>query len=423
MQNHLKENVWQEIGSRALRRRVRCGVAGPTGGESMKTIYLDNAATSFPKAPGVGEAMARYISDIGANINRGTYRQATDAAMTVLETRAQLKELFHFDSDEAHVVFTPGATAGLNTLLKGLLKPGDHVIVSGMEHNAVMRPLTELADGGVRYSRICADTDGLTDASAILPMIRPETKLVLVSHASNVSGTLFPLEEVAQICHAHSLPLAVDAAQTAGHIPVNFEALHLAALCVPGHKGLLGPQGIGALLLDGAFAPRVSPLFTGGTGSASDSERQPACMPDRFESGTQNIPGIFGLHAALSYVLQRGVPSLRAHETHLTGRFLKGLEGLPLRVAGTQNPARRTGVVSVDFLTMDNAAAAFRLENEYGVLTRCGLHCAPNAHKTLGTFPQGTVRFSIGYSTTEEDISDALEAVHEICGCPDRWAT
>lgn len=383
----------------------------------MKTVYFDNAATSFPKAPGVGEAMAHYINGIGANINRGTYRQATDAAMTVLETRAQLKELFHFGGDETHVVFTPGATAGLNTILKGFLKPGDHVIVSSMEHNAVMRPLTELTDIGVQFSRIPADTDGLTDASAILPLIGPETKLVLVSHASNVSGTLFPLEEVAQICHKRSLPLAVDAAQTAGHFPIDFGALHLAALCVPGHKALLGPQGIGALLLDEAFAARLTPLFTGGTGSASDTERQPLYMPDRFESGTLNIPGIFGLHAALSYVLECGVPSLRAHEERLTSQLLNGLEGSPLRVAGTRDLARHTGVVSVDFLTIDNAAAAFRLENEYGILTRCGLHCAPNAHKALGTFPQGTVRLSMGYATTEEDISYALEAIHEICGC------
>jgi len=384
----------------------------------MKTLYLDNAATSFPKAPGVGEAMARYISDIGANVNRGTYRQAVDAGMVVLETRTLLKELFHFGGDETHVVFTSGATAGLNTILKGFLKPGDHAIVSSMEHNAVMRPLAELADSGVQFSRIPAGRDGVTDASAILPLIRPETKLVLVSHASNVSGTVFPLEETAKICRAHALPLAVDAAQTAGHFPIDFDALRLAALCVPGHKGLLGPQGIGALLLNEAFAARLSPLVTGGTGSASDSERQPMFLPDRFEAGTQNIPGIFGLHAALGYVLQRGVPSLRAHEERLTGQLLEGLRGLPLRIPGPCGAAGRSGAVSMDFLTMDNAAAAFRLENEYGILTRCGLHCAPGAHKTLGTFPQGTVRLSTGYTTTGEDIAYALRAVREICERP-----
>ena len=385
----------------------------------MKTIYLDNAATSFPKAPGVGEAMAHYINDIGANTNRGTYRQATDAGMTVLTARMQLKELFHFRGNEAHVVFTPGATAGLNIILKGFLKPGDHVIVSSVEHNAVMRPLNELSGNGICFSRIPADQNGLTDASDIIPLIRAETKLVLVSHASNVSGSVFPLEEAAEICRSRSLPLAVDAAQTAGHLPIDFDSLHLAALCVPGHKGLLGPQGVGSLLLDEAFAKRLSPPFTGGTGSASDSERQPDYMPDRFESGTQNIPGIFGLQTALSYILQTGVNALRAHEMSLTEQFLTGLRGLPLRIAGTDDLSGRVGVVSIDFYKMDNAAAAYRLENDYGILTRCGLHCAPNAHKTLNTFPQGTVRFSIGYTTTKEDILFALKAIREICSISD----
>jgi len=381
----------------------------------LKTIYLDNGATSFPKAPGVSAAMTHYLDDIGANINRGTYQPAIDASLTVLETRAKLASLFHLGGKENHVVFTPGATEGLNLILRGFLHPGDHVIVSSLEHNAVMRPLSDLADRGVTFSRIPANRDGVTDPRELLPLIRPETRLVLVSHASNVSGTLFPLEEVSRLCYARGLPLAVDGAQTAGHFPIDFDALHLAALCVPGHKGLLGPQGIGAVLLAPEFARQLSPIVTGGTGSASDSERQPSYLPDKFESGTQNLPGIFGLHAALAFVESQGVDALRRRESELTGMLLDALQDLPLRVAGPMDPARRVGVVSLDFPEQDNAAMAFRLESEFGILTRCGLHCAPNAHKTLGTFPQGTVRLSIGHATTEEELAAAVNAIRAVC--------
>lgn len=378
----------------------------------MNTIYLDNAATSFPKAPGVGEAMARYINQVGANINRGTYSKAAEAGMTVLDTRTRLKTLFDFAGPESLVVFTPGATAGLNMILKGWLKPGDHVIVSSLEHNAVMRPLMELADRGVTFSRIPADQEGITDPKDVLPLIRPQTRLVLVSHASNVCGTVFPLEEIAGICREAGLPLAVDAAQTAGHVDISFEKLHLAALCVPGHKGLLGPQGIGAVLMRESFAKGLNPLLTGGTGSASDSERQPDYLPDKFESGTQNLPGIYGLHAALEFVMEKGPAALCAHETAMTQALLGGLAGMPVRVAGIKSAAGRVGVVSLDFYDTDNAEAAYRMEREYGIMTRCGLHCAPNAHKVLNTFPQGTVRLSVGYATTEADIDAALGAVH-----------
>ncbi|MDO5111086.1 MAG: aminotransferase class V-fold PLP-dependent enzyme [Clostridia bacterium] len=380
----------------------------------MQSIYLDNGATSFPKAPGVGEAMARYINEIGANVNRGTYKQASEAAMTVLDTRTALATLFSFGGGEDHVLFTPGATAGLNLLLQGYLHEGDHVIVSSLEHNAVMRPLVALAKRGVSFSRIPADENGLTDARDILPLFQPNTRLVLLSHASNVCGALFPLEETAAICAERGVPLAVDAAQTAGHYPIDFDALHLAALCVPGHKGLLGPQGVGALLLEKRFAKALAPIVTGGTGSASDSELQPDYMPDRFESGTQNLPGIFGLQSALAFVAARGVEALRAHEMALTKRMLGGLQALPLRVVGPTALESRVGVISID-MPMDNATAAYRLESEYGVMTRCGLHCAPNAHKTLHTFPQGTVRLSLGYATSEADVSAAIEALGAIC--------
>jgi len=376
------------------------------------SIYLDNGATSYPKAPGVGEAMLDYVNNVGANVNRSTYATASTAAMILLDTREQLCRLFNFD-DPTHVIFTPGMTAGLNMLLKGYLKAGDHVIVSSMEHNAMMRPLVQLEREGVEFSRIPADRDGIARAQDIIPLIRPNTKLVAVMHASNVCGSLLPVKEIGAICRERNIPFILDAAQTAGHYPIDFKELGLSALCAPGHKGLLGPQGIGVMLMDHEFAKSVEPLIAGGTGSASDSEELPPYMPDRFESGTMNIPGVYGLNAALAYILEKGVDSFRAHEEVLTKRFLDGLKDIPVRLAGTWDMDKRVGVIAVDFTGHDNAEAAFALE-QAGILTRCGLHCAPSAHKTLGTFPQGVVRFSLGYASTEADVDGALEAIRAI---------
>ena len=376
------------------------------------SIYLDNGATSFPKAPGVGEAMLDYVNNLGANVNRSTYEASSEAEMVLIECRERLCTLFGTE-DITHAVFTPGMTAGLNMLLKGFLSPGDHVIVSSLEHNAMMRPIRQLEAQGVEFSRIPADSRGITDPKDILPLIRPNTRLVAIMHASNVCGTLLPVKEISDICRERGLPVILDAAQTAGHYPVNMKELGLSALCVPGHKGLLGPQGIGALMLDEEFAKRVEPLISGGTGSASDSELLPPYMPDRFESGTLNIPGIFGLNAALRFILEKGVQAFRAHEEKLTKRFTDGLEGLPLRLTGTKEINKRVGVISIDFTGHDNAEVAYELDKR-GIMTRCGLHCAPSAHKTLGTFPQGTVRFSIGYANAECDVDAAISAIKEI---------
>lgn len=397
----------------AVDRRPVSG-RGQKGAANIDHIYLDNGASSFPKAPGVGEAVSRYLTSNGANVNRGVYAQATAAALTVLQTREALKELFHFPGDLRQVVLTPGATFGLNQIIRGFLRPGDHVIVSSLEHNSVMRPLTELRPAGVEFDRIPADRDGMTRAEDLLPLIRKNTKLVLVSHASNVCGAIFPLEETAELCRQRGLLLAVDAAQTAGHLPIDFERLGLAALCVPGHKGLLGPQGIGALLLEKSFAQALTPLVSGGTGSASDSERQPDYLPDKLESGTLNLPGVYGLQAALAFVRERGVAAIRQHETRLTAQLIAALKGLPLRIVGPADAGKQAAVISLDFHGMDNAEAAFRLEREFGLSTRCGLHCAPSAHKTLATFPGGTVRFSLGYATTAAEIETAAAAVRRL---------
>lgn len=371
-------------------------------------IYLDNAATSFPKAPGVSERMRYYLDCVGASVNRGVYAPAQEAELETLGLREKLCAFFHHP-EPVRVLLTAGATAALNLAIKGSLRPGSRVLVSAMEHNAVMRPLVQL---GVDFTRVPCDATGRLDLDALERGLREKPEMLILNHASNVSGTVQDAKIVGKLCKQYDVPFVLDSAQSAGHVPVDFAEFSLSALAVPAHKGLLGPQGIGALLVTQAFAAQLSPLIAGGTGSMSDSEELPSYLPDRFESGTPNLPGIYGWSASMDYVNKIGLFSLRAHELALTKRFLDGLCGLPhLRLAGTWEPDARVGVISVDFLTMDNAEAADRLEREFGILTRCGLHCAPSAHKTLGTFPQGTVRFSLGYRTTPEDVDAALAAL------------
>ena len=380
----------------------------------MKTIYLDNAATSFPKPAGVSQRMKDYLDSVGATVNRSVYSSAQDAGLVLLTLRERLAKLFHFD-DPTYVILTPGMTAGMNMVIKGFLKSGDHCLVSSMEHNAVMRPIQQLTECGISFDRIPCDREGFLDIDAIEGMIRPNTRLLVMAHGSNVSGTVQDAERVGKICAAHGIAFVLDAAQTAGHIDVDFYKFGLSALCVPGHKGLLGPGGIGAMLLRKDFAAQLTPLIAGGTGSASDSELLPTYMPDRFESGTPNMPGVYGWEAAMAFLDETGVEKLHAHEMALTERFLNGLKDIDtVRLAGTWDLDRRVGVVSVDFKNIDNAEAAYRLETEYGILTRCGLHCAPSAHKSLDTFPQGTVRFAVGFASTEEDVDTALEAIRVI---------
>lgn len=377
-------------------------------------VYLDNAATSYPKAPGVASAMADYVEKVGATINRSSYASAQEAGLVTLSLRERLCRLFNHP-DPTHAVLTPGATAGLNMVIKGLLRPGDHCLVSSMEHNAVMRPLVQLEREGVAFERIPCDAQGRLRLEALPGMIKLNTRLVVMAHGSNVCGTVQDAEAVGKICRERGVPFALDAAQTAGHIEVDFERFGLSALVVPGHKGLLGPQGIGALLLDADFARRLTPLVAGGTGSASDSEELPGWMPDCFESGTPNMPGVYGWEAALGWLENTGIETLENHEKTLSKRFLEGIYGLKnVKLYGATVPEGRTGVFSVGFLNCDNAEAAWRLEREFGILTRCGLHCAPSAHKTLGSFPEGSVRFSTGWANTEADIDAALSAIAAI---------
>lgn len=382
----------------------------------MPAIYMDNAATSFPKPPAVAEAMLRYTQEIGASINRGVYASAQEVGMTALLLREELCQLFHH-SDPTHCVLTSGNTAGLNLILQGWLRPGDHCVVSSMEHNAVMRPLRALETRGVTFDCAACDHQGRLDLNDLRRCIRPNTRLVLMNHASNVGGGVQDAAAVGDICREYGVPFALDAAQTAGHWKIDFAGWGLSALSVPGHKGLMGPSGIGALLLSPQFARELQPVIFGGTGSASDSEIQPDYMPDRFESGTLNLPGIYGLEASVRFILNTGVDIIQSHETALTRRLLEQLRDVRgVCLAGPWELENRVGVISLDFQGRDNAETAYQLEEKFGILTRCGLHCAPAAHKTLGTFPQGTVRLSVGWFSAAEDVDSAAAAIARLAG-------
>jgi len=381
------------------------------GNRVMEKIYLDNGSTSFPKAPGVGQAMAGYIERVGVNIGRGGYADAYAAAETVLDTRERLCRLFGGSRPE-NVVFTSGATAALNILLKGLLRPGDHVLATSMEHNAVMRPLRQLEAHGVAVELAPCREDGTLRLDALEGLLRPNTRALVMTHASNVCGTVMPVAQAAAICRKAGVRCIVDSAQSGGLLDFRMEDWGVDAVAFAGHKGLLGPQGTGGFLIAADLVPELEPLLSGGTGSASHLETVPAFMPDRFECGTQNLPGIFGLNAALRFLEDTGLAALRAWELDRTRELLDGFAALPgVRIAGLPGVEGRTAAVSVDFPGRDNAEVAFALEDRFGILTRCGLHCAPAAHKTLGTFPQGTVRFTPGRATTPEDTARTLEAV------------
>lgn len=384
----------------------------------MNRIYLDQASTSFPKAPGVAQAMMDYLTMNGVNVNRGCYSSAYSAEEVIYETRQLLAELFHFSKCK-NVIFTPNVTTSLNFILKGFLKPGDHILVSAMEHNAVMRPVVQLASSGISFDRIPCRTDGSMILEKVEELIRPETKAIVTLHASNVCGTRMPLDALGEICQRHQLYFVVDSAQTAGIVPINMDKMHIDALAFTGHKGLRGPQGTGGFLVSQELAEQMEPLISGGTGSVSHTEEIPDFMPDRFESGTPNLPGIYGLHEALLYLKTHSLQAINEKELSLNGYFLEQLQALDdtgrhIRIIGKKDLTDRNAVVSIQTPEIDMSQVAWQLDNEYGVMTRVGLHCAPNAHKTLGTYPAGTIRFSFGPENTKNELDFAIQGLKKI---------
>lgn len=393
----------------------------------MQQIYLDNASTTFPKPPEVAEAVYEYMTGVGSNIGRGGYASAYAAEEAVFNMRQLLCDFFGGE-DAKNVVFTKNVTEALNVIIRGLLEKGDHVLVSAMEHNAVMRPLQllgrELEAGeeapadAISFSRIPCDSEGNLEMEALPRLVQQRTKAVIMTHASNVCGTLLPIDKVGDFCKQRGLLFIVDSAQSAGVFHINMQQLHIDALAFTGHKGLLGPQGIGGFVLREHMVTKLAPLIVGGTGSLSHTEKTPRFMPDKFEAGTLNLPGIMGLAAGVSWLKERGLASIRAHELALTEQLLAGLQGLEqqslLRIVGRKDLKQRTSVVSIAGTQLDIAMLAHKLNAEYGIATRVGLHCAPNAHKTLGTYPTGTLRFSMGWHNTEAEIATALNALKEV---------
>jgi len=378
-------------------------------------IYLDNAATSFPKPEAVPEAIVRFMPRVGAHPGRSGHRLSIEAERVRYGARERVARLFNH-RDPMRVVFTANVTMALNLVLFGLVRSFDRIVVTGMEHNAVMRPLRFLEQRGVRVDLVEAACDGTVDPRDVERALDEPADLVCTLHASNVVGTLVPIGEIARICRSKAVPYLVDAAQTAGCVPVDLTRDPVDILAFTGHKGMLGPTGTGGLVFSPEFdEKRISPLGFGGTGSRSEQEYQPEFLPDRFESGTPNITGIAGLSAGLDYILDRGLADIRAHESALTRRLIEGLNAIGgITVYGTTDPARCTAAVSFRVSGVDNTAVSQRLSDEFDIMCRSGLHCAPRAHKTIGTFPHGTVRLSIGPFNTQADIDTALSALSVI---------
>jgi cysteine desulfurase family protein len=388
-------------------------------------IYLDNAATSWPKPPEVAKAMVRFIEEVGANPGRSAHRLSVESARVVYAARERVAELFNAPNP-LRVVFGQNVTEGLNLALRGLLRPGDHVVTSSMEHNSVMRPLRALEKEGVEVTAVHCSPGGFLDPAGVVAAVRPNTFMIALNHASNVVGTLLPVAEVADIARQHGLLLLVDVAQTGGAYPIDMQADGIDLLAFTGHKSLYGPMGTGGLIFgERVDVTRLVPLKRGGTGSRSEQEEQPGFLPDMCESGTLNAVGLAGLEAGIRWVLERGVEAIRAHEVALAQRLIDGLRDLPaagsegrhgVTIYGGLDANRQTATISFNIAGMKSSDVGLRLDEEYGILCRVGLHCAPAAHKTIGSFPDGTVRFGLGAFNTVQEVDAAVEAVTQLVG-------
>ena len=379
-------------------------------------IYLDHAATSWPKPPEVIAATAQFLERAGGNPGRAGHRLSIAAGRVIYETREILAELFNA-SDPLRVIFTANATHAINIALRGLVQPGDHVITSGIEHNAIMRPLRALEKNGVRLTVIPCSSDGTIDPSSLARAVADiPPRLIAITHASNVIGSILPIMEIAAVAHRTGAYLLVDAAQTAGVIPIDIQAMGIDLLAFTGHKGLQGPPGTGGLVIgERVRIEEMEPLMRGGTGSRSESEYQPEDCPDKFESGTLNGAGIAGLGAGVRFILERGIEAIHAHEISLAEKLADGLANISdITVYGPIDRRKHTAVVSFTSKKLSVSEIGFRLDEEFGVLSRVGLHCAPAAHRTIGSFPHGTVRFAPGPQTTVDEIDATIAAVADI---------
>jgi len=378
----------------------------------MKTIYLDNAATTFPKPESVYTAIDHFNRYMGGNPGRGSHQATLSAGSVVMEGREALASLFNVD-DSLRISFTANITEAINLALKGILLPGDHVITSSMEHNSVARPLHVLSGWGVEWTRVACSADGSLDPEDIRKAIQPNTRLICLLHASNVIGTIMPIKEVGAIARENGIIFMVDSAQTAGILPLDVVEQNIDILTFTGHKALFGPQGTGGLYVRPGLI--IKPLKEGGTGSLSENLVHPDFMPDRFESGTLNTPGIAGLGAGVRFIQETGIDNIRQHEIKLGQILLEGLRDLPgVSVYGPADPHHRVAVVAFNIQDRDCGDVSMNLDHRFGIIARSGLHCAPLAHQTIGSFELGACRLSPGYFNTLEDVELALRAIDQL---------
>ncbi len=380
----------------------------------MSTIYMDNAATSFPKPECVYQAMDEFNRNMGGSPGRGSSQRSLQAGNVLLNTREVLADLFGV-SDSSNIAFTANITESINLALKGILNPGDHVLTSSMEHNAVARPLHDLTRQGVEWTAVECSPDGTLDPEDMRRAVRPNTRLICMLHASNLTGTIMPVQEVARIARENEILFLLDSAQSAGILPIDVDIQNIDILAFTGHKGLLGPQGTGGIYVRPGV--KVRPLKHGGTGSLSEYLEQPDVMPDIFESGTPNTPGLAGLQAGVGYIMEQGLTSIRSHEQKLSDVLIQGLKEIKgVKIYGPCDPGRQTAVVPFNVYDEDCGVISQLLDFKYGIVCRSGLHCAPLAHRTIGTLEIGCCRLSPGWFISEDDILKVIQAVYKIAG-------
>lgn len=374
-------------------------------------IYLDNAATTLHKPEGVAEAMITALTSMG-NSGRGAHKATLDASRMIYGTREKLAELFHI-SDPMRIAFTCNATESLNIAIQGILQPGDHVITSVCEHNSVLRPVYRMAKRGVTYNMLPADKKGVIQYDQLTSLLKKETKAIVITHASNLTGNVTDLKKVSDFAKKNGLLLIVDASQTAGCIPIDVQELGIDVFCFTGHKGLMGPQGTGGIYVREGI--KIAPLKVGGSGVKSFDKEHPDTMPTALEAGTLNGPGIAGLGASVSWLLKQGVEQIHEKDVALSRRFLKGIAEIPdITIYGDMDSQMRTAIVSLNLGDVDSAEISDWLWEDYGIAVRAGAHCAPLMHKALGTEQQGAVRFSFSCFNTEEEVDAAIQALKEL---------
>lgn len=375
-------------------------------------IYLDNAATTYPKPETVYDAIMDCMKNYCANPGRSGHKLAMRAAREIYDARENIAKLFNIDNP-MNVVFTNNATDSLNLAIKGVVKDGEHIITTSMEHNSVVRPIKSLEKYGIKNTIVQCDKDGFLDVDRIKEAIKPNTKLIVTTHASNVVGTLIDIKSVGEIAKENNILYLLDASQTAGVYNIDVKDINVDMIAAPGHKCLFGPQGTGILYIREGINVNISK--EGGTGSRSEDLFQPELLPDKYESGTHNTPGIAGLNEGIKFILNKGIDNIRIHEEQLCQYMINRLNEVPnIIIYGPKNSKQRAPVISINIGYMDPGEVTFLLDSKYGIATRSGIHCAPLAHKTIGTLEQGAIRFSLGYFNTKADIDKAIEALKEI---------